>query len=373
MSRKTDSAPARLLAELRADTPVIAERVASRIERDDTGYDGAALGHAELVALVAESFTALLDAMAAQPYSLEPARRAGRVKGERGIPLESLLHAFRVAGMGFWEIVDDRAEGGERAELARLAARMWFVIDEYSVAATEAYRRVVVAGTERSDQALLRALLDPDFPAPRRADAGRRLGLPAPATYVVLVGELRLAAPGVTTVHTLLAGDRVTVAGAAAPAALETALRTVGERAGASRPFTDLAAIPTALGQARSASRCAGPADTGIHVYGSAPERVLIAANPALAADICADVLAALDGLPRPEADLLVHTTLAWYELGGSTSAVGQRLHLHRNTVLHRLKRIQRLTGTELAVPAAAARLYLALQTWVLRAPEESA
>ncbi|MEU4310956.1 helix-turn-helix domain-containing protein [Nocardia sp. NPDC024068] len=366
MAPNTSSGHSRLLAELRADTAAIAELVATRIEHDDTDYDDAALGHPELVTLVADSFTALLDAMADAPYSLEPARRAGRVKAERGIPLESLLHAFRLAGMAFWEIVDQRADGDERAELTRLATRMWRVVDEYSVAAAEAYRRVVVTGTERSGRALLRALLDPGFPAARRAEAGRKLGLPTPAIFVVLVGDIRLAATGVTTVHTLLAEDTVTLAGAASFAILDTAL-DVPVRAGASRPFADLVAVPAALDQARLAFRCAIPADTGIHRYGSAPERALIAANPALAADVCAEELAALDRLPASEADLLVHTAMAWYELGGSTSAVGQRLHLHRNTVLQRLKRIERLTGSELAVPAEAARLHLALQTWVLR------
>ncbi|WP_433682074.1 helix-turn-helix domain-containing protein [Nocardia sp. CA-119907] len=78
-------------------------------------------------------------------------------------------------------------------------------------------------------------------------------------------------------------------------------------------------------------------------------------------------MLAAFDRLHPTDADALVQTALAWYELGGSTSAVGARLHLHRNTVLHRLERKEQLTGSVFVVPADAALLYLALQTRLLR------
>ncbi|MEU4837048.1 PucR family transcriptional regulator [Nocardia testacea] len=213
---------------------------------------------------------------------------------------------------------------------------------------------------------MLRALLDPGLPAGQRAELGRRMNLPARATSVVLVGDVRFAAVGVTTASTVLDGDSVTLVVAAASAALERALRTVRARAGASRLFTDLADAPAALEQARFALRCANSAETGIHTYASAPERALIAANPDLAADVFADLLAAFDRLDAADARLLVDTALAWYEFGGSTAAVGQHLHLHRNTVLHRLKRIERLTGKTFASPVDTALLYLALHTRLL-------
>lgn len=359
----------RLLRELRADLAAISEMVTARIENDDGDYGDAALDQHELAAIVSESLAALLDALGGEPYSLEPARGAGRLKAERGIPLDSLLHAFRLAGLAFWEIIVERADDDDRPALPQLSTRMWATVDEYSVAAADAYRRVVVSGAEQPDQRLLRALLDPGFPPTQRADLGRRMRLPARATYVVLVGDIRLVATGVATVRTRLAEDRVTLAAAVSPVTLDRALHAVRARAGASKPFTDLAATPTALDQARLAFRCLSEADTGIHTYASSPARALIAANPGLAADVLADALAAFDRLHPDDADALLRTALAWYELGGSTSAVGERLHLHRNTVLHRLKRIERLTGAAFAAPADAALLYLALQTRLLRAP----
>jgi hypothetical protein len=341
VSQDTQFEKSRLLRDLHADSTAITELVTARIEHEDIDYGTAALGHDELVALVADCCAAWLDALAELPYPLEPARRAGRLKAERGIPLESLLHAFRVAGLMFWEIIVDSAGDDDRAALPRLSTLVWATVDTYSVAASEAYRRVAAGGTAQPSQGMLRALLDPGLPPGQRTELGRRMHLPARATSVVLVGDVRLDATGVTTATTVLDGDSVTLAVAAAPATLDRALRTVRARAGASRPFTDLADAPAALDQARFALRCANPAETGIHTYGSAPERALIAANPDLAADVFADLLAAFDRLDPADAGLLVDTALAWYEFGGSTTAVGQHLHLHRNTVLHRLKRIE--------------------------------
>ncbi|WP_280433903.1 helix-turn-helix domain-containing protein [Nocardia carnea] len=369
MSQDTKYEKSRLLRELHADSTAITELVTARIEHEDIDYGTAALGHDELVTLVADCCAAWLDALAELPYSLEPARRAGRLKAERGIPLESLLHAFRVAGLVFWEIIVESAGHDESAALPRLSTLVWATVDSYSVAAAEAYRRVAAGGTAQPDQGMLRALLDPGLPPGQRAELGRRMRLPDRATSVVLAGDVHLDATGVTTASTVLGDELITLVVAGSPAALARALRTARARAGASRPFTDLTVAPAALEQARFALRCSGPGETGIHRYASAPERALIAANPDLAADVFADLLAAFDRLDPEDAELLAGTALAWYELGGSTTAVGKHLHLHRNTVLHRLKRIEQLTGKAFASPADAALLYLALHTRLLRAP----
>ncbi|GGL02598.1 hypothetical protein GCM10011588_16690 [Nocardia jinanensis] len=369
VSQDTPADHSRLLGDLRADSSAIADSVTARIQHDDTDYGNAALAQDELAGLVADSCAAWLDALAEAPYSLAPAQRAGRLEAERGIPLESLLHAFRVAGLAFWEIIVEYAGPDDRGTLPRLSTLVWATVDEYSVAAAETYRRVVAAGTDRPEQGLLRALLDPGFPSAQREELGSRMRLPHRAALVVLVGEIRFTTTGVTTVQALLTGERVTLAAMFSPDTLASALRTAQARAGASRQFTDLAAAPAALDQARLAFRCLSPTDTGVHIFASSPSRALIAANPALAADVFSEMLSAFDRLPPGEADLLVQTASAWYELGGSTSAVGERLHLHRNTVLHRLERIERLTGTAFAAPADAALLYLALQARSLRAP----
>lgn len=358
--------PAPLLSGLRADLAAVSERVTARIESDEQDYGAAALDHDELTAVVTGNIASMLDAIAGVPYSLEPARRTGRLKAERGVSLDSLLHAYRLAGLAFWEIIAERACQADGPALSRLSTVVWATVDEYSVAAADAYRHLVAAEDERPMPRLLRALLDPGLPASRRARLCERMGLPVRGAFVILVGDVRLRVPGVTTVRTVLADDRVTLVAARTPEVLDDAVRRMRSRAGASKPFDDLAAAPAALEQARLALRCLAPDDAGVHRYASSP-CALIAAHPELAADVLSDTLTAFDGLRPDDADDLVRTLSAWFELAGSTAAVGQRLHLHRNTVLHRLKRVEKLTGVTLAVPADAALLYLAVQARLLR------
>ncbi|WP_433566974.1 PucR family transcriptional regulator [Nocardia sp. CA-151230] len=359
----------RLLVELRTDMAAITKIVTARIEHDEKDYGDAALGHDELITLVTDSLAALMDAISDAPFSLEPARRAGRLKAERGIPLDSLLHAFRVAGRAFWQVIVERAEHDAHPALPQLSTLVWATIDEYSVAAADAYRSAGVTADEQPDQRLLRALLDRDIPETQRADLSRKMRLPARGIFAVMVGDVHLAATGVTTLRTFYVDDWVSLAAATSPVTLDHALRAVSTPAGASKPFADLMSAPAALEQARLAFRCLSATDTGIHIYASSPARALIAAHPELAADVLSDWLGAFDQLDTDDADALVQTALAWYELGGSTSAVGERLHLNRNTVLHRLKRIEQLTGSTFTVPAKAAVLYLALQARLLNAP----
>ncbi|RBO96909.1 PucR family transcriptional regulator [Nocardia puris] len=368
MTQHTQIASVHLLHALRSDLDAISEHVTTRIEHDGQDYGDAVLGHDELRTLVTDNTAALLDAMAGTPYSLEPARRTGRLKAERGVPLDSVLHAFRVAGLAIWEVAVDRAGGEDRPGLPQLSTLVWATVDKFSLAAAEAHRRA--AGTEdrRPKQLLLRVLLDPDLPAAQREGLPEKMGMAPGATFALLVGDVRVAATGVTTVRTLIGDDRVTLVAAASSGLLDHALSAITARSGASRPFTDLRCAPVALDQARLALRCSAPSENRVHAYASSPVRALLAAHPDLTSDVLADPLAALATLPAADADALVETALAWYELGGSTTAVGKHLHLHRNTVLHRLNRIERLTGKAFAVPAEAALLYLTLQARLLSA-----
>ncbi|MFE3445662.1 PucR family transcriptional regulator [Nocardia sp. NPDC059180] len=369
MTRDSPAEPTPLLWGLRADLAGISEKVTARINDDDQDYSAAALDQDELTAVVADNLASMLDAIAGAPYSVEPARRTGRLKAERGVSLDSLLHAFRLAGLAFWEIIVERADQADDPALSRLSTVVWATVDEFSVAAADAYRHIVAAGDERPTPRMLRAVLDPDLPPVQRERLCERMGLPSRGTFIILVGDFRLDACGVTTLRTVVADGPVTLFAARSPDQLDNALRCVRSRAGASKPFDDLAAAPVALDQARLAFRCLGPDDIGIHRYASSPARALIAAQPELATDVLSETITAFDRLRPDDADDLVRTVSTWFELGGSTAAVGQRLHLHRNTVLHRLKRVERLTGVALAVPADAALLYLALQARLLRKP----
>ncbi|MFE0427456.1 helix-turn-helix domain-containing protein, partial [Streptomyces sp. NPDC058953] len=73
---------------------------------------------------------------------------------------------------------------------------------------------------------------------------------------------------------------------------------------------------------------------------------------------------------PAERADLLT-TLAAWLDRGGSTRRAGELLYCHRNTVLNRLRRLERLTGRSLANPRDVVDLAMALDAEGLTAPPE--
>ena len=59
---------------------------------------------------------------------------------------------------------------------------------------------------------------------------------------------------------------------------------------------------------------------------------------------------------------MVIETARTWLAVGGSTSTAARELHVHRNTVRYRLRRLEELTGRDLATPVDAAELHVALE-----------
>jgi DNA-binding PucR family transcriptional regulator len=59
----------------------------------------------------------------------------------------------------------------------------------------------------------------------------------------------------------------------------------------------------------------------------------------------------------------LVRTLRVYFATGANASEAADRLFLHRNSLLYRLERIQKLTGLDLKDPAAGLALQLGLLT----------
>jgi DNA-binding PucR family transcriptional regulator len=77
--------------------------------------------------------------------------------------------------------------------------------------------------------------------------------------------------------------------------------------------------------------------------------------------------------LPAAECDSILETLGVWFADEGATSIAAARMHLHRNTVRYRLRRLEELTGRSLTQPTGIAELYLALEAVrVLRLRDES-
>ncbi len=66
--------------------------------------------------------------------------------------------------------------------------------------------------------------------------------------------------------------------------------------------------------------------------------------------------------LPDDDRAVTIDTVRVWLASAGSTSTAATRLHLHRNTVRYRLRRLEELTDRSLADPLDLTELHVALE-----------
>jgi DNA-binding PucR family transcriptional regulator len=73
-------------------------------------------------------------------------------------------------------------------------------------------------------------------------------------------------------------------------------------------------------------------------------------------------VLKGLNQLPPAERTILLDTFQAWLQADGSANDTAASIFCHPNTVRHRLRRIEELTGRSLSAPMDVAELCLAFE-----------
>ena len=302
------------------------------------------------------------DPAAGDPF--EAPRSTGHRRAEQGVPLESVLHAYRLGHRTIWEelVMHARGAGGATLEvLVDAASGVWELVDTYSSEVARSYRETelqIARHNDRRRDALIDALLD-GRGAERAvaADAATALDLPEHGRLCVVVVA--------GTEHARRAADALAVRG------LRSAWRTRADRevglVGLGRAGTgDVVAALSVLGVARAGVSPAvdGLADvdvahrlaaTALHAQTQGvaeldavlPGALLVTA-PDLAARLIERSLAPVLALTGAERDLLLETLAAWLDCGGSAGQTARRLFCHRNTVLNRLRRVEVLTGRSL-------------------------
>ena len=89
---------------------------------------------------------------------------------------------------------------------------------------------------------------------------------------------------------------------------------------------------------------------------------LVIAADPALAAELSEQRLAPLAELPEGPRERLTETLRAWLDRPGQVQAVAAELDVHPQTVRYRVKQLRELFGERLEDPEARFELSLALR-----------
>jgi hypothetical protein len=301
---------------------------------------------------------------------LDAIPRMGRRRLEMGVPLEPVLHVYRIASRVVWDELVAVTPDGEEPALAELGGRWMEYMDVAASIMAAAYLEASHQSLRTVDarrRALLDALLSADGPAEVAAVSIRFSTVLAPAYVPVLVDGDHVSA-------------RIDVVLEAAPSGT-----IAGERTG-----HVLLLVPSTLGDVNPLLRAAGhqtlltwatPAVPGpalLHEVGRA-EHLLTAARSAGVAsgafgpdDLLveqllvsnphvADALArrVRDALAGRDHDGLITSTLRTFLGCGSVPDTARAEVVHPNTVLYRLKRVRELTGLDPKIPAEAALLVL--------------
>lgn len=310
-------------------------------------------------------------------------RVTGAIRAESGVPYDAVLQAYRVGGRFIWELLVSRATPETREVLLRAAADIWAVTDRMSVQVTESYRAALSDQVRRDGQrrtALVGAVLGGEAgEADELWRSAGVLGMRRTGEFVVVSAECAEpgaeALPGIEQVlrrHNVasawrLEHDRqdglVQLRRDVAMERLVGLIATVAVgRVGVSTVFESLHRAPEALREARIASSAATPGTRDLVRSDEQPLAMLLATAPAQAGQVARSVLGPVLDLPTEDRDLLLETARTWLAVGGSTSTAARDLHLHRNSVRYRLKRIEQLAGVDLAQPVQLAQVHVALE-----------
>jgi hypothetical protein len=332
----------------------------------------------------------------------------GRGEFHAGRSLDALLAAYRVGARLAWRrFVEAGKEGGLPPEvLYDLGEAIFAYIDELSAESAEGYaeEQSAAAGESQRRRRRLVRLLAQDPPASqeaiRTAAAAAAWVLPRAVAAVVAGppgedppageapaapgsdGAVRgVAIPGEEVADALAARLARRLGGGAVGAAatglacvfvpdpdapgrrrqLETAL--AGERA-ALGPTAPWARAGISAARAAGALRlaAAGRIEGDLVVAGDHLAAMLLAADPALAAELAAKRLAPLDELADAARERQTATLRAWLDQPGQVQAVAAVLGVHPQTVRYRLAGLRELFGDALEDPEARFELALALR-----------
>jgi PucR C-terminal helix-turn-helix domain/GGDEF-like domain len=328
---------------------------------------------------------AILGSLGRNPATTSPeSRENGRRRAAAGVPLAAILEAYRVAARFMWEQVADavRSLGAGSEIVLQAGSEMWQVLDTYSQELADGYREEAAAqalSAEQQRSALFQALFEGHLAATNPWEAAELLRLPPNGPLVVVAAEVpaigrhallraeqALRDVGLTSAWRLLPDVEIGVVSLPGPAAqldrLADALSTCASgRVGVSPPYSDLRTTPQALVLARIALTSTLP-QRGVTVF----DRDLLAAAAVGAPDVmnhlAQTALAGLAALPDKERASLLETFEAWLDSNGSAQAAAERLYVHRNTIHHRLRKLEQLTGHDLANPRSATLLTLAFE-----------
>ncbi len=346
---------ARLAAELTDELGALTEQLVTMLRQADPAY--LAVDIEDLRRSVRANLASFVGDLASQRSpGTSSSRDTARHRADQGVPLGSVLHAYRLGFHVIWGALADRAlrKGPEWLDgLVRGSDTVWAWVDTSSEAVNAEYRDALIESARKDEQQRM-LLLDALFEG--RLAEWKMLGGSLPA----------IGLPGVPFAWRLRAGEQVGVVAVSrdrnALVIRDLLAKAATGRVGISPEYDDALDTGRALGIAAVARRCLPPGSTGVASIDDDWVAALVAGAPEISARVVRRLLGQVAALPPAERDILLTTLRAWLECGGNASAAARQLYCHRNTVRNRLHRLEALSGQSLSDPRGVAGLSIAAQ-----------
>ena len=318
---------------------------------------------------VTRALRAVRDLRPPTEAELEQAAAIGRERAEQGVTVDGVLHAYRISITAVWSRFGElaRERGADVSSVLAFSETLWLWADAVMDIVGTAHREVELEQAREEQQrrdafvlALLSGTLDP---AELRLQTAT-FGLDADRAYFPFraraVGGEQLPRRSAMT----LAGDDGLITGldrdfagiaARRPAGLPRVVCGVGSPA-------RLEALPAAFASASRALQTAVAfGQEGALTLADLSIRPAILADEALGDAFAARYLEPLAGLGRLGAEL--ETTLrAWFDQEMRVEETARALHVHPNTLRHRIRRFEEVTGASLRDPRDLVELWWALE-----------
>ncbi|GAA1248117.1 helix-turn-helix domain-containing protein [Prauserella halophila] len=380
-----------LLDDLDAVTLEIAQLI-----RDDEPYYVDYMSRQQLADAIRPNIISSLQSMIRdEANSPTVARRTGRERAEDGVPLATVLHAYRIGTRYLWHELVRHCRPDPHASQALLgsASILWHSLDMSSEALATAYRDIETEQNFRDSrfrEAALAALFSGVTTTGRGlADVAAALRLPKVGRFVVVASdpqsmewsrsaesaERALASLGVRSVWRSEADSELGLVALTKTYRADRLNRYLASittgRVGVSDVFESIVATPQAVTQALLARDAARPGTNVVMRFDEARVAALVTAAPELSVGLAQRTFEKVLDLPSEERGVLFDTLEAWFEAQGSAADAGNLIHCHQNTVRYRLNKLAQLTCRDPRNPVDVTRLYLALQA-VRLLPEQT-
>ncbi|AOW93541.1 hypothetical protein BFN03_15125 [Rhodococcus sp. WMMA185] len=327
-----------------------------------------------------ESIRLILEAVITGPATTRLgslSQELGRQRARQGIPVEDLVAAIRLDFGILWSSLLERANSTDMTVLALHVDSLWSAVDDHARAVQQSYleeKAAMAASTRDEQQTYLAELFGPAPLVSSKVDqVARALKVDADDTFRVVVAGREssqmvhriantLAARG-EDLFVLNQSGRVVVLWPAPRTQTrgpESQYRQLQEISGGMVPAArGLVSVASAANTAYEILRTIRPGEHGLRTLTDAWTRVTKSRLDDQT-EFSAYLLSGLDTITDEERDRIVETVRVYLATGSVTDTAAQ-LFCHRNTVLNRLGRFEKLTSLDVTVPRQAALALLAL------------